>query len=386
MYGKEAVMEFVKKQLRRLQLMDLPYSTNKISLDNEGFITSINSEKMIALNFYNLGIFEAGLRQEHDAKLVKFLIAYLVKAKSLHFIELVFEDLYEEFLLYLNEGKFVYRTIALIHRLDTKNQVVSFPDFCIRPVDKENIEYFYNNLEEYYNNFSLRHIQNNHLPNAIAMLEQKQVLDDSAKRKPIREQIEKLGQSVVLYNGVTEHISFSPVITFSYFDNNGMIKEFDYIYSVKNERLQGFVRMDDPASLVSYFQNITLLKNKFIALDRLASAHNKADMEDKFIDLMIALESMFPSITSEVTFRIALYTATLLDRSQDTYKTVKDLYKTRSNLVHGSSKLSREQLAKQLDELDGIVRKVIVQALKYHEMGFGLGKMEEDIVKVLLPN
>ncbi|MDA2768661.1 MULTISPECIES: HEPN domain-containing protein [Bacillus cereus group] len=217
-------------------------------------------------------------------------------------------------------------------------------------------------------------------------MEKKQILSEFEEFESRREHIEKLSQSILLYNGTLDHIYFSPVITFSYFADNGMIRMIEYINEVHNKSRSKHVVIKDTQLFTDYFNKIIQLPKKSIALERLTSAHNKVNLEDKFIDLAIALESMYPSVKGEVSFKISLYTAKLLDGSQDTFKKVKNLYGIRSNLVHGNSDLSREKLQKKLEELDGIVRQTIVKSLEYSIQDLKLDKMEENILKTLLPN
>ncbi|HDR7256131.1 TPA: hypothetical protein QCW96_005551 [Bacillus pacificus] len=387
MYSNELVKDILIQALDTLKEIDFPESTQKMTLDSDGNIITINHEKTVPLTIYNLSIIENIFKNKYEVPFIKFIIGYLVKAKSLSFIDHIFEELFEEFQLYL-EGKYIYRTVTLIHRLDTQNKEIKFPDFILKPVDTENIEYFYNTLE-FYNNqfkFNFRHKLEFHESNARVLLEKKQILSEFEEFESRREHIEKLSQSILLYNGTLDHIYFSPVITFSYFADNGMIRMIEYINEVHNKSRSKHVVIKDTQLFTDYFNKIIQLPKKSIALERLTSAHNKVNLEDKFIDLAIALESMYPSVKGEVSFKISLYTAKLLDGSQDTFKKVKNLYGIRSNLVHGNSDLSREKLQKKLEELDGIVRQTIVKSLEYSIQDLKLDKMEENILKTLLPN
>ncbi|MES5921901.1 HEPN domain-containing protein [Bacillus cereus group sp. RP37] len=389
MYSKELMKGDLMQQLIIIQSINFQHNTQKITLDSNGNIVTINPEKTVPLDSYNLSSIEHHLKYDFDYQeaSVKFLIGYLVKAKSLNFIDYVFEEIFEEFQLYL-EGKYVYRTIALIHHFDIQNDEIQLSDFVIKPVDKENIEYFYNTLEMYntQHNFTFRHKFDSHEPNARVLLERKQVLSGFEDDNSFREKIEKLAESILLYNGTLNHIYFSPIITFSYFADNGMIQTIKHINKVHNKLRKKNVIIKSPQLLTDYFNKLIQLPTKSIALDRLASAHNKIDLGDKFIDLIISLESMYPSVRGELLFRISLYTAGLLDGSPDTYKKVKNLYGIRSNLVHGNSNLPQEKLAKELEGLDRIVRQIIVKSLDYSIQGVKLEKMEEDIIKKLLPN
>lgn len=78
-----------------------------------------------------------------------------------------------------------------------------------------------------------------------------------------------------------------------------------------------------------------------ISFRRLASAVRRIDITDGFIDLVIIWENLFGTKSGEVKFRIALSMSKLLgdteSERQRIFTQVSDLYKHRSNIVHGSS-------------------------------------------------
>lgn len=393
MNSKEKIKADLEEQLNYIQGLKFEHSTKKIELasDGSGEVVAIELERTVPLTSYNLSIIEHHFKQDLDwdytETSLKFLLAYLVKAKSLNFIDYIFEELMEEFQLYL-EGKYVYRTISLIYNLDIQNQEIQFSNFSIKPVDKENIEYFYNKVEMTNSHFksSFRHALFHHESSPCVLLERKQVLCNVDESNSLVREIENLSKSLLLYNGTLEHIYFSPIITFSYFADYGEIQAIQYFNAVDNKKRSGKMTIKDIQLISAYFKIIDELPTQLIALERLASAHNKVNLDDKFIDLIIALESLYPSVRGELLFRVSLYTARLLDGSPDTYKKVKKLYGIRSNLVHGNSNLPPDTLAKELQTLDGIVRQCIFKSLEYTSRGDKLEIMEEDIVNKLLPN
>lgn len=108
-------------------------------------------------------------------------------------------------------------------------------------------------------------------------------------------------------------------------------------------------KVADPASIKSLFESTEAALRKdsalAIALRRYNTALAREIPEDKIIDLSICLESIFNS-QSEISFRFALYNAVLTKKDVEerlqAYKTMKDLYSNRSNLVHGNKLLNRE--------------------------------------------
>ena len=96
------------------------------------------------------------------------------------------------------------------------------------------------------------------------------------------------------------------------------------------------------------FKNVSKaisLDNKLkISLRRFNASLNKKIPDEKVIDLAICLESMFGSM-NEISFQFSLYNAIITDsdanRRYENYKKLKDLYKWRSKIVHGSHELDQ---------------------------------------------
>jgi hypothetical protein len=82
-----------------------------------------------------------------------------------------------------------------------------------------------------------------------------------------------------------------------------------------------------------------------IMMDRFNSALRRDRLEDKIIDLSVALETMLDE-TAEISFRLSLYLAFVSQQNRETaYDLFKTLYDVRSRIVHGSSHLQRSQRA-----------------------------------------
>ncbi|MFP4642360.1 MAG: hypothetical protein ACLFPU_09340 [Dehalococcoidia bacterium] len=103
-----------------------------------------------------------------------------------------------------------------------------------------------------------------------------------------------------------------------------------------------------------------------VALERWNSAADRATEEDKLIDYWIALESLFvPDSTEELSYRTALRIAAFLgsdgvERTQ-IYKQMKDSYRLRSEIVHGSIRKRKKNVGPT--ELIKLSRSYLRQAL-----------------------
>jgi len=103
-----------------------------------------------------------------------------------------------------------------------------------------------------------------------------------------------------------------------------------------------------------------------LALLRWNSAGDRLTEEDKLIDYWIALESLFvPETTQELSYRTALRIAAFLGSNgserQRIYKEMKDSYRLRSEIVHGSIKKEKKKLT--ASELTGVTRSYLRRAL-----------------------
>ncbi len=80
-----------------------------------------------------------------------------------------------------------------------------------------------------------------------------------------------------------------------------------------------------------------------------------------FLLLMIGVESLLNPSKGEITYRVSRYAAVLLGHSaskgETIFREVKDLYRTRSNIVHGTSNVTVQNA--ELAKLRGILRDLI---------------------------
>jgi hypothetical protein len=84
-----------------------------------------------------------------------------------------------------------------------------------------------------------------------------------------------------------------------------------------------------------------LRKDLHIALRRFGDAIARKKPDDKMIDLMIAAEALFLPESDELTYKLSMRTAYMLERSKqkrrEVYSLMKDAYKIRSRIIHGAT-------------------------------------------------
>jgi len=110
-----------------------------------------------------------------------------------------------------------------------------------------------------------------------------------------------------------------------------------------------------------------------IAIGRFHSSYVDGDSNDKLIDQMIAFESLYIGDNKELGYKLALRTASLLEKDQGERKVIfsnmKRAYNLRGNIVHGSNQVERRELKeiipKTEEYLRQSIRKFLALSLKY---------------------
>ena len=99
---------------------------------------------------------------------------------------------------------------------------------------------------------------------------------------------------------------------------------------------------EETVELVKIYKFISKEKDsRFgVAIRRLTSGIERKNYEDRLIDYMIGLETLYlPDGNAELSFRLSLRISFLLNSNpnerKETYKFIRDMYDIRSNIVHG---------------------------------------------------
>ena len=92
-----------------------------------------------------------------------------------------------------------------------------------------------------------------------------------------------------------------------------------------------------------------------VALRRLSLGIERKNPEDKLLDYMIGLETLYmPDGNAELSFRLSIRVAFLLSLSKDrkeTFDFLRKMYTVRSHIVHGSEYDLNADDVKKLEEL-----------------------------------
>lgn len=156
----------------------------------------------------------------------------------------------------------------------------------------------------------------------------------------------------------SENITFHPlggtIVRFPAFENTVVGEHCD-------------IESADTAMLCSIFDFLYNEKdNRFrVALRRLSLGMERKNPEDKLLDYMIGLETLYmPDGNAELSFRLSVRVAFLLSLSKDrkeTFDFLRTMYAVRSNIVHGSQ---YELKADDVKKLEALLRESIIHWIK----------------------
>ncbi len=148
-----------------------------------------------------------------------------------------------------------------------------------------------------------------------------------------------------------DHVISTEMLTFTPYA--GIISRFPFLENtVIGNKL--VISKDEDKELISIFENISKNENKSfqIASNRLGFGLERRFDEDRLIDYMIGLESIYlPDGQDELTFRLSLRIAFLMGKDvaerKDIFRFIKKMYHLRSKLVHGKKyDLTKDDVAR----------------------------------------
>src|SRR5690606_10170273 len=118
--------------------------------------------------------------------------------------------------------------------------------------------------------------------------------------------------------------------------------------------------------LVALMESIKIeeLNKKIIySLDRLVKAKKARDINDRVVELSLALEYLTKSKASEIALQLSLKTIKLLfEKNEDPsiYKRIKIFYKLRNTVIHGNGKIDpKEENMELISFAEDIIQKAL---------------------------
>lgn len=149
------------------------------------------------------------------------------------------------------------------------------------------------------------------------------------------------------------------------------------------------LRQPDLPKVISLFQQIRtwredgILDGINIALERFHSAYH-GPIEDRIIDQIIAFESLYLGNEQELTYKLAIRTAFLLRKRKDhrniVFNNIKEAYRYRSRIIHGSNPPSRDELRPVVSNTRDYLRQSIRKFLSLLSQGNSLREIREKLL------
>lgn len=374
----------------REKIQDYPYSFQVTKVNVDG---SSHSESMLPLG--SLAVFgsEKLSNDQEDDLLSKFLFGYLAKAKTLNYIDDSFNELFEELDYFEKTRKYIFRTIGFISGFQLDEKIEIEPNFSLINPSSEYLEFFYNiwyDPKPGLLDFLRSDLRNLVLLQSGLYFENVQYLESQKGISPIRSKVERLMQAVLLNTNLTKSFHVSTAYTFSYLYKFGSpisLEYFDFpdvVSELRKSPLKGEVIKKTYSSVCSL--DTTSIG---ISLRRLSDVRNRRSPEDKYLDLIIALEALFPKIDRELTFRVSLLVGALL-KSKQSCHLLSELYRARGKIAHGL-KVSEVKLKgkpkvsinEALLLLEDIVRTSVLKSIELVDNGVDAECLEEHLLERL---
>ncbi len=384
---KIIVKDFLIEKLNILKKTNLSSTFRKYEYMNGS--THIEGMKMFHLEQFSeirTALEKDEIMNDEKKLLYDFLFGYLAKVKSFEFGKNEFDELHEELETYEKTGMYVFRKVMLLVgcRVD-EGDSITFNGFNLSHT-REYMDFFSWYYSEIKRMDDLElgleaHISPFNHRNMI--LEFKQSTRNPNEITENRGDIEKIAKSIRLNYGILSEFTVSPLYTFSYLYKNSQIVRYDYFPELKTVKVVNGIKINNISEIKDiYFllKSITKFNPDSLAIQRLMSAGTKAKNEDKLIDLMISIESLFPAIQSELVYRVSLCVASLIDGGTEVFHHMKKIYGIRSKIVHGEI-VDREKLKESLKLLDTYLKIILY---KYIEEDIDPKKIDNIILEKLL--
>lgn len=387
----DTTRDWILDQLRQIESKPCRTRITKVHLNEDGKVGATERQKMVPLESLPL------LSNKQDLVTIEgicsaILVGYLAKAKTFKFEEASFDDLFQEAQTYLKTKQFTFRTIGFIIGCSIER---SFDCGTVKvgPPTVEYLEYLYNTWGPAkpppftsLGGDGLETLASISLCSGLTMFVNEQPARDHNEVESVRDHVEAILQAIALTHGVGNTLVVTPIYTFSYLYHGASGVKTDYLGDFTHfpGRILKPFRLS-PGTVEERYSQIRKVDSKnFFVLDKMLSALGRENRRDKFLDLMIAIESVFVNIKTELRYRLSLSCAAIHGRNRQVYCDMLRLYKLRSRIVHGekgSAELNAELLC-----LDEIARPVILYALERLADGLSLKKIGNEVEELLLSN
>ena len=301
---------------------------------------------------------------------IKFIVAYLNKNQNFNYNKKVFDFVFEEFYLFLNNLLTdTYVSPLFNFESNIKNKGIKIKDVEIRPITKKEF-YYFTNLDESQNLSNVFYDLTHVMYTTHSSHDLNSGYDIAKSRfELMRDALSLTGSGNPIFGTIFRNINNSWIHYDSKFE----------IDVVKQDSL--FFEKRNLSKLKSIFTSLcdvdfTQKENSFLDISkrRFGSALTRTNSIDQLIDLTVSLESLFAPTPGEITVRLSNRMATLLAKNdsqrEDYWMFIKKVYHLRSGIVHGEGLRNTEingikyTLDEILEKLVDLTRQTILIYLK----------------------
>lgn len=179
--------------------------------------------------------------------------------------------------------------------------------------------------------------------------------------------INKMTPPLISFASVVDTQERSQIYTFKEIDSHSDLKkgtELDYTIMSDIETIKGIFNLVE--------KSIQKDKNVSFLIDRYNLAASRKSIIDKIVDAAICLESLISS-SQEISFQFSLFNSFIYSSDptvrNECFDLLKELYTSRSNIVHGSTDTSAtrkiQKIESNWDKIVDIIRSCITYHLVY---------------------
>lgn len=317
----------------------------------------------------------------NDQTAERLFYGYLVSARSVSVNDEILNSVCRKCLEDINGDEYIHESVFQVYRFKAPEPFKITDDILFRPITKEDIEYYgqeplpVRNDPRLYSSDWLctvtQKVERTAQPrvwdaafnvlNAMGLVKEGRAWMRLISHGPVSPYL------VGRHDGSEQWRHSSP-------EGNGITFDDDEIKRLK----QNYKRI---AEIYTKKE-----KHRFVAMRRFRSASERIDIEDKLIDLVIALESLLiPHKSAEIGYRFRTRGAPFLpDRLGDVsarIKLMKDLYEARSSAVHGDAGkdiINHRLLNRAVDVFREVFNKLISESLSVEKV---IAELDEAMVR-----
>lgn len=376
--------DFIKKSLPLLKIKDDKSVFMDLSL-HTAVATDATAEQELVKYLFSQKKFKSIYQDETNinAAVKSFLNRYLIESQAFEYNNLLFKKLFNVFWRELNEDFYTWRFVAPVYKLQIAVEIkigevrlvpipASGPIKEMKQSIKELLRYpgpldyiGYGNPQDFSAMFAsavcVYFLNIPKEPNFYSL----PIINPPKLFKPLDDLIMCL--RLFKSGAVSANWCYGyPVSFHSYYISKFFVlppgAHFSEMYVLNTKEAQRLRRLMTKLGL--YAKSSRKYKNVELALDYFNSSYSKMKAEDRFIDLMVAMDALY-GIGAELSYRLSLRVSFLLGKDEtkirEIYKNMQSIYAIRNNILHGRhlSPSDKKGIDALVPLLEGYVRATI---------------------------